>query len=353
MLGVNSTIGVMVSFFRSVGYLPNPMSFLSVLLLDKSSSGGVLRVPQTYATIQEAIDAAASGDIVVVADGVYTGAGNKNLDFKGKAITVASQNGPANCIIDCQGGGRGFCFHSGEGAVSVVSGLTIINGHVEGQWPDACGGGIYCNASSPTIENCVISHNEAMEPGGGIACISSSPTIRSCILSYNTSHAGAGASFFQSQSAALINSVITRNTALNVGGGIECSLSTLNLINSTVAYNSALSYPDDGGGGVYVSAGSSASVVNGIFWENSGGQIVASFQTTQVAYSLIQGGFTGTGNRSGDPLFENHAADDYHLQAGSPCIDSGTPTMADTDIDGVSRPQGAGYDMGACEFHQP
>ena len=64
-------------------------------------------------------------------------------------------------------------------------------------------------------------------------------------------------------------------------------------------------------------------------------------------------GFTGTGNRSGDPLFENHAADDYHLQAGSPCIDSGTPTMADTDIDGVSRPQGAGYDMGACEFHQP
>jgi len=64
-----------------------------------------------YPTIQAAIDAASDYDVVVVADGNYTGEGNKNLDFGGKAITLRSQNGPEKCIIDCEGNGRGFYFY--------------------------------------------------------------------------------------------------------------------------------------------------------------------------------------------------------------------------------------------------
>ncbi len=40
---------------------------------------------------------------MLVADGIYTGEGNRDIDFLGKAITVRSENGPESCIIDCQG----------------------------------------------------------------------------------------------------------------------------------------------------------------------------------------------------------------------------------------------------------
>ncbi len=61
----------------------------------------------------------------------------------------------------------------------------------------------------------------------------------------------------------------------------------------------------------------------------------------------------GTGNRYGDPLFNLPAwgsDGDYRLQNGSPAIDSGSSNNAPTiDINGVSRPQGSGYDIGAYE----
>src|SRR5262249_44758402 len=57
----------------------------------------------------------------------------------------------------------------------------------------------------------------------------------------------------------------------------------------------------------------------------------------------------GTANQ--DPMFVSAASHDYHLQAGSVCIDNGTATNAlNDDFDGVTRPQGLGYDMGAFEF---
>jgi hypothetical protein len=70
-----------------------------------------------------------------------------------------------------------------------------------------------------------------------------------------------------------------------------------------------------------------------------------------VTYSCLQGGYPGTGNISSDPLFVDAANGDYRLQSGSPCIDTGTSEGApSTDILGVARPQGAGYDMGAYEY---
>ena len=88
---------------------------------------------------------ASDGDTVLVANGIYVGINNKNLDFKGKAITVRSENGPEKSIIDCEGDGRGFYFHSGESEDSVISGFTIRNGNADK------GGGIYITHSSPTI----------------------------------------------------------------------------------------------------------------------------------------------------------------------------------------------------------
>ena len=61
-----------------------------------------------YQYIQDGIDNASYGDTVLVADGIYNGYGNIDLDFKGKAITVISKNGATATIIDCEQLGRGF-----------------------------------------------------------------------------------------------------------------------------------------------------------------------------------------------------------------------------------------------------
>ena len=124
-------------------------------------------IPSQYPTIQAAIDASIDGDVVTVADGVYTGTGNRDVDFLGKAITVRAENGPANCIIDCQGSPesrhRGFRFHTYEIAASVLDGFTIQNGYAP--FEGACqysGGGIVCrDNANPTIRNCLVRWNTA------------------------------------------------------------------------------------------------------------------------------------------------------------------------------------------------
>jgi len=50
-----------------------------------------------------------------------------------------------------------------------------------------------------------------------------------------------------------------------------------------------------------------------------------------------------------DPLFVDPAGDDYHVRPGSPCVDAGTDAGVTSDIDGDTRPMGAGYDIGADE----
>jgi hypothetical protein len=104
----------------------------------------------------DAITAAATGDTVVVADGTYSGAGNNCLHWSGndKHIIVKSQNGPENCIIDCENSLyiRGFGFlDEGHTADDVVNGFTFTNMACE--FP---GAGITCaGASSPTVKNCI------------------------------------------------------------------------------------------------------------------------------------------------------------------------------------------------------
>ncbi len=141
-----------------------------------------LRVPSVYATLQAAIDAAWAGDTILVADGTYCGAGNTDIDFNGKALTLRSENGSAACIIDGNGLASGFYFHSGEDAHCIVDGFTIANaGGVD------VGGGILCVASSPTLRNCVFLANEAEYYGGAICNqYGSSPTISQCTFTGNS-----------------------------------------------------------------------------------------------------------------------------------------------------------------------
>ena len=143
---------------------PNDPSF-SDPLEDGSAS-------HPFDAIQEGIDAASNGDTVLVLDGTFTGHGNRDLNFNGKAITVSSENGPEDCVIYCQGSEtdphRGFYFHNGEGGDSVVQGFTIQNGYTNGSTPEEkSGGAIHCYSSSPTIHNNIISSNRCEDGNSG------------------------------------------------------------------------------------------------------------------------------------------------------------------------------------------
>jgi len=104
-----------------------------------------LIVPVPYLTIQAAIDAAVNGDRVLIMPGTYTGSGNRDIDFKGKAVTVMSFGfNPANpdwnkvntTIVDCGASAtnshRAFYFHNNEGPNSKIIGITIKNGFEAG-----------------------------------------------------------------------------------------------------------------------------------------------------------------------------------------------------------------------------
>jgi len=142
--------------------------------------------PADFNNIQAAIEYSSDWDTIYVFPGIYTGPGNRDIDFLGKVITVQSvaPDDPyivAETIIDCNASAsdkhRGFVFHEGEDGNSVLAGFTIINGY------ETVGGGIYSNWSSPTITNCVITGNTGR--GGGIACEDAYPTISNCTISYN------------------------------------------------------------------------------------------------------------------------------------------------------------------------
>jgi hypothetical protein len=173
-----------------------------------------------FDAIKEAIGTAVDGNTIIVKDGTYTGTGNRNINFHGKAITLRSRNGPANCIIDCQQLGTGFEFSSEEWTDSVVDGFTIINGYDEDQGKG--GGGIHCAWSSPTIINCIITANKAWR-GGAIFCNSANPTITNCTITDNESlyDEGGGICCWYG-SPTITNCTISRNTSPYGAAGLSC-----------------------------------------------------------------------------------------------------------------------------------
>ncbi len=262
-------------------------------------SAAVIHVPGDQPTIQAGIDAAVDGDTVLVADGTYTGAGNKNLTWNGdvKHITVKSENGPDNCVIDCENSGRGFKFdETNQDDTDVVNGFTIQNGYVTGGGSEGAGGGIWCYRSSPVIAGCTILGNSAENSGGGIRCIDSTPTITGCTISKNSAQDGGGIfSGDCSSSNTITGCTISENTAEYDGGGICCSTSAPTITGCTISGNSA----EHRGGGIDCDSNSSPTItdctITGNSAEDHGGGI-----RCNISSSPAITGCTISGNSAGD-----------------------------------------------------
>lgn len=327
---------------------------IATLAIASISHAAIRLVPQQFPTIQAGINAAQDGDIVLVDDGVYSGAGNRDLTLMGKAITLQSLNGPETTIIDIQGTPQqwhmGFTIQHGETADTVIQGFTIRNGYSF----NGAGMNVF-NNSSPTVRHCVFENNYAACWGGAVfysGSASMHPVFSDCVFDNNESAAEGGAVFGLTGSASFVNSRFTNNAA-NAGGVFFTwgSNDAPSIVNSTIVGNAA-----DVASALYTN---NLKVSNSIIWDNTGAPQAIwtpASHTASVKYSIVQGGLAGDGNIAAAPQFVDDAAGDFHLAPGSPGIDAGDPAMKDVpgvvDPDGDPRVFGAAVDMGADEFRK-
>jgi hypothetical protein len=364
----------------------------------------IIHVPGDSTTIQGGINGAVDGDTVMVWPGTYP---EHDIDLLGKAITVMSTDPEDSLvvnatIVDAGALGNVFTFHSGEDSTCVLAGLTITGGSA------VAGGGIFCVSSSPIIRACAIVNNESTgssrpnggggiyceesfiqvrdctinlnfaQRGGGIKSHNSSPTIQNCTIRENvtTPESGGGINFTESSNVVVRNCRIVDNVSGHGGGGITCSDGTNYwIVNTVIVGNTAATHL---GGGFHsrgsaqptvencTITGNSASsgdgvmnvsttpdILNCIIWDNGTEEIGNSAGgNPTVTYCDVKGGWPGEGNIDEDPLFMSYKGYNYLLDAGSPCIDAGDPSIEDLISDWHPDwpnwlPNGSRSDMGA------
>jgi len=254
-------------------------ALLAVLLVASPAGAATFLVQPDgsgdFPTIQAGIDAAANGETVALGNGTFTGDGNRDVDFLGKAITVRSQSGdPSTCVLDCEGTStsphRGFRLVSGEGPDSRLEGITITRGYtrIEG------GGAVFCGNANPTIVGCVLADNTAwdMELGGrGGAILCENVIVADCVFRGNRAATGImgpgeGGAIAICNTATITGCEFTGNRADANGGAISAVQSQVMISACHFVENVAHS-----GGAATILQGSSGTLENCRFERNRAG----------------------------------------------------------------------------------
>jgi parallel beta-helix repeat protein len=287
-----------------------------------------------YDCIRYAVQDANQGDIIVAGPGTY----KETVDFGGKNLTVRSENINDPAIVAATiiaGDTQSVAFSGGEDAHCVLAGFTLTGATR----------GIYCHSASPTVRNCQITGNRE-----------------------------AGVKLWESAYLTILNCLI----AGNGGDGVEMYAARTGRV---VAQNYAtIGYCTIVGNRACGIRGGAPVAVNSIVYSNNfdGQSAQIKADDPLVEYCDVQDGFPGTGNINAYPGFvrPGYWADpadpnlapagpgsteavwvpgDYHLNAGSPCIDVGdliitSEIQVPTDIDGQPRHVGLRPDLGWDEF---
>jgi hypothetical protein len=354
--------------------------------------------------IQDAVNASALGDLVLVTNGFYQFGGAyvgmsiiSNRVAVTKPITIQSLNGPAVTTILGSPGNvlRGApevrCVWLTNGAQLI--GFTLTNGGVPSR---QSGGGVYSPQSNPftstpsaVVSNCLITACSSAYYGGGAygafldhcTIVGNSAdtgggvhscALVNCTLSGNTatdpfptdpsSACGGGA-----YHSILINCVITTNSAGVSGGGAYASIITNcllvansgyqgggafggQLVNCTIVSNTA----SLSAGGL-LTEGLTTTVFNSIVYLNSAPTAPNYQSSSPLSHCCTTPLPAGPANFTNNPALVNAASGDFHLQANSPCINAGinSAVASSTDLDGSPRIAGGTVDVGAYELQNP
>jgi len=280
---------------------------------------------QTAATtIQDAIDAAVAGEIVLVTNGVYATGGKvmfgdlTNRVALDKALTVISVNGYSSTVIEGQ---RDAVSTNGPGAVrcawlapqAALNGFTLRDGATRGNdSTDELGsGGGALLSSRATIWNCVLTNNCALNCGGGVAF----GQVNNSFICNNTAQYGGGAYL-----SWLYNCTVTRNhcftSALSGAGTCSCVVRNCIVVNNYLSRFGVLNY----------------SLANDFSPSSS------------YSYSCTSPSKGGVGTINLDPKFLDSG---FRLTAASPCRGAGSAVFAtgnDLDEESFASPPSMGCD---------
>ena len=240
------------------------------------------------------------------------------------------------------------------GAICMLnSAPTMINVTMNNNTAEWGGGGACAMWSSPALKQCIISNNTGNGSGGGFRAFGEGafPILEDCKIKGNTSAGDGGGIFFdEADGAKLTRVAVTNNHAEGYIGGIDVTGTNAVMTNITVSGNTSGS-----GGGVGISMGGNAEIINSILWNNTGDQVMLQEATATVNYSDIQGGYEGIENIDEDPNFVgvHPHMDFYALQENSPCIDAGTADADSNGVNEITSYYGIAPDMGAFEYSLP
>lgn len=235
-------------------------------------------------------------------------------------------------------------------ATALIDGFTFTAGCTNDTTPTEGGGAINIDTSYIQIINCTFQANKTQGSlgGGAIHNMGGSPKFINCRFISNRAGGVGGAFKTKYGSPVFTGCLFLNNKNLYSGGGaIQESSAFIELNNCTFVGNDSIALRNNA---------SHPTVRNCIFWDNIGGEIVdEGTSSSTVSYSLISGGFTGSGNINANPIFVAPSDGDFQLSIGSPAIDAGnTDTsglfLLDFDLNGNVRLAGTGIDLGAFEY---
>jgi predicted outer membrane repeat protein len=299
-----------------------------------------------FPDIQAAIFACEHGDVVELADGLYTGPGNRDLTNHETEVLIRSQSGqPAACVIDCQGSQSdphrfATLVITGEQGRAVwgLRNLTIVGG-----WAGTGGAVIVADWATPEITGCIFRDNHADEYGGAVFGAVGLPLIADCWFEGNSSTRGGAISGLDHCRFQVSGCTFLANQA-DEGGAVYSSYDTgSSFTGCTFVANSAalgcgldlhavqpmaldrcLVANGEGGAAINLASGSIVTLTCCDLFDNAGGNWIGA-----IADQLPL-----AGNICADPFLCDPAAGDLHLHADSPCA-PGTPPNPQCDLIGA------------------